>query len=136
MALVIPNQSEADSLEVFVNKLEPEDIILRLFTNDVTPGDSTTATDFTEASGSGYAAITLTGAGWDSAIEGNPSTITHPEQTFTLTGALDPLYGYYMTRAVSGRIVGAGRFDDGPYTIPSGGGSVTVTPTIISQSQE
>jgi hypothetical protein len=131
---VIPNQSEADSLEYFVNRATSENIVLRLFTNDIAPGAETVTEDFTEASGSGYAAIELTN--WDEPTLGEPSLITHPEQTFNFSAGLGPIYGYHMTRATSGRIVAAGRFEDGPYLIPSGGGTIAFTPVITSQTTE
>lgn len=83
MAQVIPNQSATDSLEFFVNRTASENIMLRLFTNDFTPGEASVTADFTEALGSGYAAMELTS--WDAPSEGDPNLITHPEQTFTFS---------------------------------------------------
>lgn len=131
MPLVIPNHGETDALQYFVNKATPQDLVLRLFTNNVTPSESDTAASYTEASGSGYSAITLTGTNWSTPTEGAPSSISYPEQTFSFTGTIAAIYGYYCTRASSGRIVLAERFPSGPYAINSGD-SIKITPVITA----
>lgn len=130
MALLVPNNGEGDALQYFVNKATPENLVLRLFTNNVTPGETDTAGTYTEASGFGYSALTLTGASWGSPSEGAPSSIAYAQQTFTFTGALGNVYGYYLTRSTSGRIAYAERFSDGPYNIANNGDQIKITPTI------
>jgi len=130
MALLVPNNGEGDALQYFVNKAAPENLVLRLFTNNITPAETDTAATYTEASGFGYAAVTLTGASWGAPSEGAPSSIAYAQQTFTFTGALGNVYGYYLTRATSGRIAYAERFSDGPYNIVNNGDQIKITPTI------
>lgn len=130
MALLVPNNGEGDGLQYFVNKATPENLILRLFTSNTTPAEADTAGTYTEASGSGYAAITLTGASWAAPVEGAPSSIAYAAQTFTFSGALGNVYGYYMTRASSARIALAERFSNGPYNIQNSGDAIVITPTI------
>jgi hypothetical protein len=86
MALLVPNNGEGDALQYYVNKATPENLILKLFTSNTTPGETDTAATYTEATGNGYAAITLAGATWGGPSEGAPSSIAYPEQTFTFTG--------------------------------------------------
>jgi hypothetical protein len=126
MALLVPNNGEGDMLAFIVNKSTPENLVLRLFTNDITPSESDTAATYTEASGNGYSAITLTGASW-TITEGAPSTASYAEQTFTFTGALGNVYGYYLTRATSGRIAFAERFTGAPFAISTSGDQIKVT---------
>ena len=65
MALVVVNNGESIALQYLTNKAAtPENLVLRLFTSNTTPAETDTAGTYTEASGSGYAAITLTGASW------------------------------------------------------------------------
>lgn len=133
MALVIPQEAITDSLEAFVNKTAPEDIILRLYTNDATPATASTAADFTEASGSGYSAITLIPANWSTVVPGDeitPSTTTYPATTFTFSAAHDGIYGYYATRATSGRLAFAKRFTNAPLPIPGAGSTIEVEVTL------
>jgi hypothetical protein len=133
MSIVIPQESVTDSLETFVNKRAQEDIVLRLYSNDATPGSASMAADFTEASGSGYAAITLDPASWSAVTPGDeltPSTISYPATTFTFTDAHAGIYGYYATRATSGRLAFAKRFTNAPLAIPGAGSTIEVTPSL------
>lgn len=129
MALVVPNTGEQDMLEAFLNKTAPENLTLKLFTSNTTPGETDTAATFTEASGNGYAAVALTAANW-TVTQGAPTSAVYPEQTFTFTGALGNVYGYYIVGTTSGKLKWAERFTNGPYNIATNGDQIKVTPTI------
>ena len=132
MTLLVPNNGEGDALQYFVNRAAPENLVLRLYTNNITPAETDVAATYTEAAGFGYAAITLTGASWAAPSEGSPSSIAFAQQTFTFTGALGNVYGYYETRFTSGRIALAERFTDGPYNIANNGDQIKITPQITA----
>lgn len=131
MALILPNDGEVDALSYYVNKLAPENLILRLFQNNITPAEGDTTATYTEATFTGYAAITLTGANW-TITAGAPSVAAYAQQAFTSTAGSQnqPIYGYYLTRATSGRIAHAERFPDGPYNIVNNGDKINITPQI------
>lgn len=129
MALLVPNNGEGDALGYFVNKQTPQDLVLCLYTNNITPGETDTTATYTEATGFGYANVTLTGASW-TLTEGAPSNAAYAQQTFTFTGALGNVYGYFLKRATSGRIAYAERFSDGPYAISNNGDQIKITPAI------
>ena len=129
MPLLFPDQGENIALESIVNKTAPQNLILRLYTSNTTPGESDTEATYTEASGSGYSAITLTGSSWNAASGGS---ISYAQQTFTFTGALGNVYGYFLTQASSGKLVLAERFSDGPYNIANNGDQIKITPTITA----
>lgn len=129
MPLLFPDVGENIVLEALVNKTAPQNLVLRLYTSNTTPGESDTAGTYTEATGNGYSAITLTGASWGSASGGS---ISYAQQTFTFTGALGNVYGYFMTQASSGTLVYAERFSDGPYNIANNGDQIKITPTITA----
>lgn len=131
MTLLVQNNGEGDALGYFVNKQAPQDLVLRCYTNNVTPAETDNAASYTEDTASGYAAITLTGASW-TLTEGAPSHADYAQQTFTYTGASPTVYGYYMTRATSGRVALAERFSGAPFVIPSGGGTIKITPQITA----
>lgn len=116
-------------LEYAVNFSSPQNLVLRLFTNDFTPDRDSVAADFTEASGSGYSAKTLTGGSW-TVTAGQPCNATYAVQTFTFSGALGDVYGYYMTRASGGEVVFARRFGVAPVTIASGADDISIAPVI------
>ena len=107
--------------------LGSEDQILKLYTNDVTPTASTTVSQFTEASGNGYASITLNASSNWSVAAGVATTTP---QTWNFTGALGSVYGYYLVGATSGSLLAAEKFDNGPYTVSVNGDSITVSITI------
>ena len=129
MALSFPDVGENKALEHIVNKTAPENLVLRLFQNNITPAESDTAGTYTEATFTGYASITLTGASWGAASAG---TISFAQQTFTSSAAqaTQQIYGYYCTQVTSGVLVYSERFSDGPYPIANNGDLIKVTPTI------
>lgn len=129
MPLLVPNPSETTMLEAILNKVAPQNLVLRLFTNNVTPGESDLAATYTEAAGNGYAAQTLTAASW-TVVEGAPTEATHPEVTFSFTGALGNVYGYYVTQAGSGKLMWAERFTGAPFNIANNGDQIRVTPKL------
>lgn len=130
MALVVPNNGEGDALDGFTGKTALSTLVLRLYSSNTTPAETDTAATYTEYTATGYAAITLTAASWTT-TEGAPSNTAYAQQTFTMTGAGDA-YGYYMTRNTGGRIALAERFTGAPFSIPSGGGTIKVTPQITA----
>lgn len=129
MALVVPNQGEQIALEAFVGKTAGQNLVLRLYTNDVTPGETNTESTYTEATGNGYSAITLTAANW-TVTPGAPTEAAYAEQTFTFTGALGNVYGYYFTQVTSGKLVWAERFTGAPFNIANNGDQIKITPKI------
>jgi hypothetical protein len=65
MSLKVVNGGESLALQYLVNKATtPEDLDLCLYTNNHTPADPDVIGGYTEATGFGYALITLTGASW------------------------------------------------------------------------
>lgn len=129
MALVIPNNGEGIALKALVNNTAPQDLVLRLFTNNITPAETDTAVTYTEAAGGGYAAKSLGGAGW-TITEGAPSNAAFAQQSFNFTGVVGNVYGYYYTQVTSGVLVAAERFTDGPYNIQNNGDVIRITPQI------
>ncbi len=202
MALLVVDGGESLALQYLTNKASsPQDLVLRLYTNNHTPAYADVVGTYTEASSFGYAAVTLTGASWtveaaydftDLVIDGSNAAkvtsashnfvssdvgrmirvlagtgftpgvyrvvstasnaavfdrnvgttsstggsfhaatcIAFAAQTFTFTGALGNVYGYYLTRASGGELIYAEIFSNGPYDIQNNGDTITVTPQI------
>lgn len=130
MALVVPDEGERRLLNYIVNKVSPTNLILHLYTNSVSlSGESFTTASFTEASASGYAAVTLTGANWTvSTTTGVSSAVYNTSITFTF-GVGQSVYGYYVTDT-SDNILWAEEFPGAPFTLPSGGGEISVRPQL------
>src|SRR4051794_41152636 len=131
MTLVVPNNGEGDALAYLVNKSAPQDLVLKLFRNNVTPAETDTAASYTEADFTGYSSISLAGASW-TVTEGAPSDASYAQQTFSSSAnqSAQQIYGYFLVRASSGRIAWAERFADGPYAIANNGDQIKVTPKI------
>lgn len=132
MALVVPNQGEQIVLEATVGKTAGQNLNLRLYTSNTTPAETDTEATYTEASGNGYAAITLTAASW-TFTSGAPSNVAYAEQTFTFSGALGNVYGYYFTQVTSGKLVWSERFTSAPFNIANSGDQIKITPQITAE---
>jgi hypothetical protein len=79
-----------------------QNLSMRLFVNNVTPTDASTIATFTEASGGGYAAKTLTGGSWTGSNVGGIEQVAYALQTWSFSSALTgnaTIYGYYVTNA-------------------------------------
>jgi hypothetical protein len=130
MALLFCGNGEIVALSLIVNKVTAtENLVLKLFTNNHTPVAGDTAGTYTEASGFGYAAVTLTGASWSVSGSG-PATASYAQQTFTFTGGLGNVYGYYMIRASSTDLIYAERFASAPFLISNNGDQIKITPQV------
>lgn len=132
MTILVPNTGEIIALSLLVNKTSPENLVYRLFATNVTPAETDTAASYTEASGGGYAAITMTGASW-TVTGGAPSTAAYAQQTYTFTGPLTTnatIYGYYVTQATSGTLVLAETFTN--FTPAANGDNIKLTPQITA----
>ena len=129
MALIFPQVGEVLTLQNITNNTAPANLILHLYTNNITPSPTDTAGTYTEANGFGYAAITLTGGSW-SFTDATPSSATYPQVTFTFNGNLGNVYGYYMTQ--NGILLLAERFSTGPFSIVNNGDNIKITPTITA----
>lgn len=131
MTMIVPNNGEGDAAEYFVNKQSPQNLVLRLYKNNITPAETDAAAAYTEADFVGYAALTLAGASW-TVTEGAPTNASFAQQSFTSTagGQNQDLYGWFATRVTSGRIACAERFPTAPWNIANSGDKVLITPVI------
>ena len=132
MTLRIPDASEASLLGMALGKTAMELFSLRLYTNNITPGEADVTATYTQATGNGYAAVSLTAANWV-LTNGAPCSAAYPQVTFSFTGAAGNIYGYFVVGATSGLLLWAERFGDGPYNITQSGDSIKVTPVITLQ---
>lgn len=135
MALVVPNTGEAAALSILIGKTVQPSLAIRLFTNNLVPDESTSIGSMNECTTAGYPTngITLTGSSWTVATDGGTgvTTASYGSQTFTLTAAAS-IYGYYVTDSGASptTVFWVERFSGAPFTLPSGGGTISVTPKI------
>ena len=132
MTLRIPNEGESRLLAVALGKTAPENLLLHLYSNNITPGETDTDSSYTEVVGHDYAEKTLLPANWTISA-GNPAEGVYPQQEWIFSGEAGAVYGYYLTGATSGLLYWAERFTDGPYIINLDGDRIRVTPKITLQ---
>jgi len=126
MSLVCPNEKgEYLLLQYIVGITTADNPVLHLYSTDTTPTDSTVIGDLTEVASTGYAAITLTSTNWTTTQSAGVTTAIFSEQTFTF-GTTTTAYGYYVTDE-SGNLLWLERFSGAPFSIPSGGGTISIT---------
>ena len=116
-------------LQYLTNNDAPENLVIHLYANDVTPNENTTTATFTEVAGGGYSSQALT-PGSFSIVTGSPSQAEHTEITWTFTGAVGNVYGYYVTRQTGLETMWAERFSNGPFDIQTNGDQIKITPRI------
>jgi len=130
MALLVPDEGEVQLLKVMLGVVVAEDILLKLYTNAGPPAEGDTSASYTEVSGFGYAAITLTkGAGWTVSTSAGTSSASYAQQQFSFSSGPVTVNGYYMVGVTSGKVLWAEQFSSAA-AIPAGGGFIQVTPKI------
>lgn len=132
MAIVLADVGADMVLEGFFNDSWPSggrDLTLKLYTNNYVPLDTSVAGNFTEASGGGYASVTLSNGSWTVSTGNDPSDAVYAEQTWTFTGALAAsatIYGYFVVDA-DGVLFFAEKFDYS-FTPAKNGDQLRLTP--------
>lgn len=130
MALNVPDVGENLILEMLVNKTAAQNLVLKLYSNNITPSDTDTAGTYTESTFTGYVAINLVGGTWGAASGGS---IAYAQQTFTCSGAgSENCYGYYIIQVTSTILVWSERGSGVPFVVTTVGDNVKVTPTITA----
>lgn len=126
MDLVFPNQGLEEQLQRILNS----NVVYRLFTNNVTPSRASVLSDFTEASWSGYGAITRTWTDYTlHGVSGDAGyAIAAPIAFSNSSGSDQTAYGYYVTDSGNSLVMAAALFDGAPITIPTGQ-ATSVVPT-------
>lgn len=103
-----------------------ETLLLKLYSNNITPNSLTSLIEFTEVTGGGYAAKSLSASSWT--VTGN--SISTTPQLFTFTSGVGEVYGYYLVGQTSNKLIASERFVSGPFNVLNNGDTITVTATI------
>lgn len=128
MAIVVPNSIE-EVIAQYI--LTTADLKLRLYSNNYAPAENAVIASFTEVTGGGYAAKTLSSGSWTITI-GNPTEGVYAAQTFSFTGTIGGsgvVYGYYVTNTAGTTLYWAESLPSAvnPFT-PGNGSYVRITP--------
>lgn len=135
MALVVPDVGEVELLKrLLYGNAGSENLTLKLFSNNITPAESDTATTYTEATFAGYVAKTLTssqaGATWaiPTTAAGVTSSTYQTNQVWTISSGSQTVYGYYVIGATSTVLLFSEAFATAKAL--SSGDTLTITPKI------
>lgn len=127
--MIITTAAKSQALSYLVSKdTTIKTLTLRLFSNNITVSETTTATELTEVtSGNGYTSISLSGSSWVESVTG--SNLSYPTQTWTFTGPKGNIYGYYVSDS-AGKVLWAEKFPSGPYNVQNDGDVINVNITL------
>lgn len=134
MAMVFADSGCAQVLKAYFNNSWPaggKNLTLKAFVNNYTPVDTSTAANFTEAAGGGYASITLTNGSWTESNQSGIEQALYAQQTWTFTGSLTTnptIYGYYIVDADN--VLITAELLSSPFTPANNGDTYKVTPKI------
>jgi hypothetical protein len=105
-------------------------IDLDLYVNNHTPGATDTLATYTLCTLTGYAQLAFTPASWAFNASGGQANGLYPNNTFTFSAYAGgtTIYGYVVS--VAGVAIGAELYGT-PYSVPSGGGALTVGPSAL-----
>jgi len=130
MALVLTQSGQILLLSYAFKDAAPESLVLKLYKNDVTPTESSTAATFTEADFTGYSSRTLSRSTWGTptTVDGQGVISYGAPLTWTCgTTTQNTIFGYFVVGATSGSLVYAERFAQSRTLVD--GDPVQLTPT-------
>lgn len=119
MSGIVPNQSKNDFLQAVISGTAMNGWKLRLFANNATISATTVLADLTEATFTGYAAVTT--ATWPApALDGSnrgSSLNTQGQFTPTAGGGSGNIYGWYLTNSGGTVLYAVEKFASSPITV-------------------
>jgi hypothetical protein len=133
MAICLTDLGADQILKAYFNNTWPasKDLKLHLYSNNFSGTDTSLTASFTEVTGGGYAAITLTSGSWTVTPANDPSDAVYAQQTFTFTGAIGgsgTVYGYFVDDNQGGGALIFSEMLGTPFTPANNGDQVLITP--------
>ncbi len=132
MALVVPDQGELLMLHYILGLANAGNPVLHLYRLDSTVDDNSVFTTFSsgEVTSAGYGAITLASTSWTTTQLASVSTGIFSQVTFNFTTDAK-VYGYWLnSTTATTSLLWLERFTGAPFTIPDGGGTISITSKI------
>lgn len=124
MDLLFPD----DGLVMQLTRILTATVKYHLYTNNYTPDLAATLSSVTEASWTGYAAVSLTDSNYT--ITGvtahNGYAIAAPISFSNTSGSSQNAYGYYVTDSSATKLLAIARFDSAPLSIANGSSAQVV----------
>lgn len=114
----------------------PVTVTARLFTNNITPAVGDVIGNYTEATFTGYAPVSLTG--WSAAsVASHIGSTTASNATFTITAGTQNIYGVYFTEPGGSptKLYGAVRDPSAPVALDAANtNTYIISPSLTDQS--
>lgn len=131
MTLMVPDIGETMFLDNILKTTTPEALTLKLYSNNYDCVEGSTASNFTEATITGYASKALARATWGAAVSatGTSSSTYSAPQVFNFTGT-GAIVGYFLVGTTSGTLYWAERLYASTGQTFNNGDSLTITPKI------
>lgn len=129
MAMTFVNSGNLLQLKVLLGVSSASLPVLRLYTNSVSISAATVLSDVTECVDGIYSSAVLGSGGWTFSLSSGVEQGVYSDVIFSI-GTTDTIVGYFITDYSYSTLLAIEAFSGGPYAIPSGGATVTVTPTI------
>jgi len=133
MTMVTPGEGKVEWMKrMLYANAGSENLTLKLFKNNVTPAVTDTASTYTEATFTGYSAVTVTssqsGSTW-TVPSNSVGTVTSSYQTNATfsSSSSQSVYGYFVVGASSGKCYCSEAFSGGVLNLTNGS-TVTITP--------
>jgi hypothetical protein len=104
-----------------------------LYSNNHTPAVSDTLGSYTEVTGSGYSVQSTAPSGWTVSTTSDVTTAVAGDVTFTFSGAIATIWGYFVTDSTDATLLAAEKFTSSQ-SIGSGGGTLKLTAPTITQN--
>jgi hypothetical protein len=133
--VTVPRSSDVLMLQHALNVEPAEDLEVRLFVNNMRPGDGDARALYVEADFEGYTPHRLAAQLWRF-TSGQLAMAVYDELTWRCarTREPQPVYGYFVVGSRTRLLRWAERFEDGPYVMANLGDMVELTPTVGMES--
>ena len=127
MTITFTDLGETNMLSTMVGKHKPENLIIRLFVNDIVPKPNRQQDQFTEATPLTYRYALISPDMWEIKkikVNNKEELCLSAIAKWEFSGWSDHIYGYYAEGETSGIVKFYSRFEE-PYNIGVEGGSIT-----------
>lgn len=115
-----------EAFKIAYEALKEEDLVLRLYTNEIDISFNTSKDEFEEPTDSAYSSISLPSTKWIIRSSTDDISLIYPKIRFSFKKGIGNVNGWYITKG-NEEFIFAEEFSDGPYEIEKEGQTITVS---------
>lgn len=123
-----------EAYRIAFEALKNEDLVLRLYTNEVDISFDTSSNEFEEPVKFAYSSISLPTEKWIIRSANDNVSLIYPKIRFSFKKDIGIVIGYYITKG-NKEFIFAEEFEDGPYEIEREGQTITVSIKINAKGE-